>query len=257
MAIKLDLTQANRLKVAQVFRHNPRVDLSIECVIEGQMGAVFVDAPQAPAVYRIVHGPFWYFAGQARSAAGREMVGGLPAYTLLMPSPADWIEVAKEVHGANLIEFGRYSFASDGLARERLEKLLSRSKFRDALEPIDVELAARFKGDTENFVDLSAFDSAEDFAARGVGFCLRIGERVVAAAYSSLVCSKGIEVSIFVEPKHRERGIATALGSKLALYCLERGLEPHWDAANAESCKLAAKLGYRRSGTYMAYYREG
>jgi GNAT superfamily N-acetyltransferase len=255
VTIELELTKANRLKVARTFRHNPRVDLSIECVIEGQMGAVFVDALQDPTVYRIVQGPFWYFAGQAGSAAGREMVRDLPAYTLLMPSPSDWIEVAKEVHGANLIEFGRYSFTSDGLAREHLEKLLSRSKFRDALEPIDMGMASQFRGDTEHFVDLSAFDSAEDFAARGVGFCLRIGERVVAAAYSSLVCSKGIEVSIFVEPKHRERGIATALGSKLVLHCLERGLEPHWDAANAESCKLAEKLGYRRSGTYTAYYR--
>ena len=105
-------------------------------------------------------------------------------------------------------------------------------------------------------MDLTAFDSAQDFVARGVGFCLEMEGRVGAAAYSSLVCSRGTEVSIFVEDKYRERGVATALAGKLALYCLMRGGKRHWDAANLESCKLAEKLGDRRSGTYTAYYRE-
>ena len=256
MITELTLTKSNRLKLAQAFRHNPRVDISIECVVEGQMGTVFVDAPQNPTVYRIVLGPFWYLAGEAKSTAGHEMVKDLPAYTLLMPSPADWVQVAQEIYGTRLLEFSRYSFVADGLSLDHLLKLLNQSRYREAIKPIDVALAAQFRQDAKGCVDLSAFDSAEDFVTRGVGFCLPIGEDVVAAAYSSLVCSQGIEVSVFVEQKYRECGIATALASKLALYCLERGWEPHWDAANLESCKLAEKLGYRRSGAYTAYYRE-
>jgi GNAT superfamily N-acetyltransferase len=256
MMIEFAPTKANRLRVAQAFRHNPRVDLAIECVVEGQMGTVWVDAPQNPTVYRIAVGPFWYLAGDATSAAGREMVRDLPAYTLLMPSPADWVRAAQEIHGDKLLEFSRYSFSTDELPPDHLGKLLNQSKYRAVIQPIDAALASRFIQNPQGRVDLSAFDSAEDFVARGVGFCLPMDETIVAAAYSSLVCSRGIEVSIFVEPRYRERGVATALASRLALACLERGWEPHWDAANLESCKLAEKLGYRRSGTYTAYYRE-
>ena len=52
----------------------------------------------------------------------------------------------------------------------------------------------------------------------------------------------------------RRQGLATALASALLLWCLERGLEPHWDAANPESVRLAKKIGYQFSGSYTAYY---
>ncbi len=34
-------------------------------------------------------------------------------------------------------------------------------------------------------------------------------------------------------------GMATALSARLLLRCPDRNLEPHWDAANPESCRLA------------------
>jgi len=253
---EFELTKGNRLRLARAFRHCPRVDLSIDCVVEGQMGSAFVDDPREPTAFRVSQGSFYYFAGEARSVAGREMMGSLLPSALLMPSPPEWIEVAKEVYGAGLQELGRYSFSSVGLSLQHLERLLSQSRFRDAIRPIDGTLAAQFRGEKEGLIDLSMFDSAADFVARGVGFYLPAEGNVAAAAYSSLVCSKGIEVSIFVRPEYRQCGLATALGCRLAIHCLERGLEPHWDAANLESCRLAERLGYRRSGTYLAYYRE-
>jgi RimJ/RimL family protein N-acetyltransferase len=48
--------------------------------------------------------------------------------------------------------------------------------------------------------------------------------------------------------------MATALASCLLLHCLEDHRQPHWDAANPESCALAEKLGYRKVGEYRAYY---
>ena len=48
---------------------------------------------------------------------------------------------------------------------------------------------------------------------------------------------------VYVEERHRQRGVATALCSRLLLDCLALGLRPNWDAANAESVRLARKLG--------------
>jgi L-amino acid N-acyltransferase YncA len=81
-----------------------------------------------------------------------------------------------------------------------------------------------------------------------------VEDRPVGIAYSSLVYSQGIEVSIYVAETHRRQGIATSLAASLLLACLQRRLHPNWDAANPESVKLAEKLGYHHTGSYEAYF---
>jgi hypothetical protein len=67
MCYELELTKINRLKIAHAFREVPRVDMSIACVVEGQMGQAFVDDLAQPSIYHVVIGPFHYFAGTAVS----------------------------------------------------------------------------------------------------------------------------------------------------------------------------------------------
>lgn len=252
--VELTLTKANRVRLARAFKGNKRVDLSIDCAIEGQMGKAYADDPRAPKAFRIQVGPFWYLAGDARSPGGYEMMRDLRPHTLLMPSPAEWIDVAREIHGETLVPLLRYSFSSKNLSVERLSDLLDSSPFKDAIKRIDMAAAMEALAVQNGVMDLSDFDSAEDFVERGIGFRLMSNETMMGAAYSSLVCSKGIEVSIFVFPEHRRKGIATALASALLKWGLEHGMDPHWDAANPESCTLAEKLGYVQTETYDAYY---
>lgn len=253
---ELELTKANRLNIAQAFRGNKRVDFSIECAVEGQLGRVFVDDPGQPAAYCLRVGPFGYFAGDAGSAAARELMAGFPAYHLLMPSPAEWLELAQEIFGAHLVAFTRYSFSPAQLSTGHLSHLLAGARWRDRVVPISLELASQAAGQQDSFLDLSDFDSAADFVERGLGYAVLDGGKMAGAAYSSLVCSQGIEVSVYVEERHRQRGVATALCSRLLLDCLALGLRPNWDAANAESVRLARKLGYAFVETYDAYYHD-
>jgi GNAT superfamily N-acetyltransferase len=104
-------------------------------------------------------------------------------------------------------------------------------------------------------VEVEDFDSPADFLERGIGYTLLEEDRLAGAAYSSLVCSCGIEVSLFVDEAYRRRGVATALSAALLLECMRRGLRPNWDAANLESCALAEKLGYTPASSYESYYR--
>jgi hypothetical protein len=53
MDYELELTKTNRLTLARAFKNNKRVDTSIDCVIEGQMGRAFVDDLHEPTAYRI------------------------------------------------------------------------------------------------------------------------------------------------------------------------------------------------------------
>jgi L-amino acid N-acyltransferase YncA len=89
-----------------------------------------------------------------------------------------------------------------------------------------------------------------------LGYTVLDGGEMMGAAYSSLVCSQGIAVSVYVEERRRQRGVATALCSRLLLDCLALGLRPNWDAANAESVRLARKLGNAFVEAYDAYYHK-
>ena len=61
-------------------------------------------------------------------------------------------------------------------------------------------------------------------------------------------------MSLYVDEPYRRKGMATALSAHLLRWCLEHGADPHWDAANPESCALAIKLGYKSAGSYLAHY---
>jgi GNAT superfamily N-acetyltransferase len=253
MIAEYPLTKVHRIRLARAFRHVPRVDMSIECAIESQMGRAYVDDLQEPTVFKIEVGPFFYLAGDDTGPGGRAMLEQIVPYTLFMPSSPGWIEAGKTMYGERLAGFDRYSFSSERISAEHLDHLCQASAFSEDVRQMDLSFAAQLWGQ-DHFVDLSDFDSAEDFVQRGIGFYLEKHGRVVGAAYSSLVCSKGIEVSLFVMEDYRRQGIATLLTSRLLGWCIENNAEANWDAANLESCRLAEKLGYIPTGGYQAYY---
>ncbi|MBZ0289271.1 MAG: GNAT family N-acetyltransferase [Anaerolineae bacterium] len=250
--IDFPLTKANRIALARAFAHHPRVDIAIDCIVEDQMGKAYVDQPDTPRVFFVEQsGFFGYLAGDARSDAGQKMAQNLPHGHMYMSPSADWLALMQQAYGDQLITIERYCFTSDRLSAEHLGKLLEGSPFRDTIRRLDVELV---QTGTEPVLGIGDFESPGDFVGRGIGFGYVDNGKLVGAAYSSLVSGRGIEVSIFIEDDYRRKGLATALGGALAKWCVERGIEPHWDAANEESCKLAAKLGYIPAGTYQAYY---
>jgi GNAT superfamily N-acetyltransferase len=251
---ELELTKANRLKLAEVFRALKQVDMAIPSMVEGQHGKVLVDTLENPSIYALVIGPFWYFAGDASGVSAQGLAAEFPPYALLMPSAPGWLETIQSVFGERLTPFSRHSFSSAELSDEHLNRLLAQSKHRDAIQPIDEKLASHLTNLPDSPFDLSDFDSAADFAARAPGFAMLDGEKLMGLAYASLVCSQGIEVSIFVDEPYRRQGVATTLAARLLLASLQRGLRPNWDAANRESCDLAEKLGYRSVENYTSWY---
>lgn len=254
--ISYPLTRANRIRLARAYRDAPRVDLSIACVLEDQMGRAFANDLHDPTVFRIEGGPFIYYAGDPSGPAAREALASMSPDQLLMPSAPGWLEAARQVHGERLVPFDRYRFSSERLSADHLDQLAQAAPTGMSIRRMDVMIAHQVWGQ-ENYSELSEFDSAGDFAERGIGYYASMGDGIAGAAYSSLVCSQGIEISIFIEPEQRRKGIAIALAARLIRWCLEQGFEPHWDAANPESCKLAMKLGYSPAGSYEAHYLSG
>jgi GNAT superfamily N-acetyltransferase len=254
MDYELELTKAHRLQVSRAFRFNKRVDFAIDCVVEGQQGKVFVDNLAQPSAYRLTVGPFWYFAGDARSAGGQQLMQPFPAYHILMPSPPAWVDLARELYGEHLKTFSRYSLSAAHLSADHLRQLRDGTSPPYRFLPLSLDVAQQVAEQADSYLDLSDFDSVADFVERGLGYVALDQAKVIGIAYSSLVCSQGIEVSLYVDEAYRRHGVATALGSQLLLACVQQGRRPNWDAANPESVKLAEKLGYVYLETYEAYY---
>lgn len=253
MTSEYPLTKANRLRLARAFRNVPRVDISIECVLEAQMGKAFVDDPTVPTAFHIQVGPFHYYAGDALGKGGQEMLGDFQPYNLFMSASEGWLEAGQKMYGERLVGIDRYSFSSECLSLERIQQFRRGNIASSAIKQIDQALLAQTWG-RDHFIDVSDFESPDDFIERGIGYYAEKDGEIIGAAYSSLICSTGIEVSLFVSEEHRRQGVATVLSAHLLEWCLQNNMDAHWDAANPESCKLAEKLGYIPTGSYQAYY---
>lgn len=251
--IPYPLTRSNRLVLARAFATVPRVDIVIQCILEDQHGMAYVDSADVPRAFIITDGFFHYFAGDLASESGKAMLGGINS-GLLMAGADGWHDVLQSVFGERLLKITRYRFASDSLSLDHIRQLAQANPHTANVQQVDIDLANRLPGP---YLDLANFDSPEDFVARGSGFALVNADDNLGGAYASLVASDAIEISIFVNFDHHRKGIATALACKLLEWCLERRINPHWDAANKQSCGLAEKLGYTPLGEYTAYYLKG
>ena len=90
-----------------------------------------------------------------------------------------------------------------------------------------------------------------------MGYVIMEDDVIAAACTSAFVFSKGLEFNIVTHPEFRNRGLATIVAAaRLIIDCLDKGLEPHWDAANDISRKLALKLGNQEKSIYeMVVYK--
>ncbi len=254
MMIDYPLSRAHRLRIARAFANVPSVDISVDCVIEDQMGEAFVDSMGDPQLFLIDQDHFFcYFAGNLTSDAGRGFLGKAPKGRLYMAGSAGWHDAVQDIFGEEARPIERYSYSSESLSLDHLRSLSGSNPHTSSVQRMDATLV----GVQTPFFEIGAFDSPDDFVERGIGFCMLQGEQIIGVAYSSLVCSSAIEVSIFVDEDHRRQGIATALACQLLLWCVERTIAPHWDAANEESCLLAEKVGYTSVGKYTAYFVKG
>jgi GNAT superfamily N-acetyltransferase len=250
---ELKLTRLNRLILSRVYQNHEPVDLTIRSIVEGQHGKAFVDSDKDPSVYQIRQGDFCILAGDSNKPEAIEMVKKLPKGMTILPSPEGWIAQAKNIYKDKLKEYQIYVFSSQNLSLLRLKKMIAQSEYKKNIVRIDETFANYLEKDPRHGTYFSNYTSVDDFLQRGIGYCCREENNIIGAVSSALVCSAGIEVNIFVLPEFRKKGIGTVLAAYLLESCLENKVDPHWAASNWVSYKLAVKLGYVLSGTYVAY----
>jgi len=100
---------------------------------------------------------------------------------------------------------------------------------------------------------VSQFASAQEYLTHGIGVAAFRNGGMISGASSYIYWKDGIEIELDTREDQRRQGLACACAARLILECLERGIQPSWDAANAQSARLAEKLGFRPAGSYPVW----
>jgi len=251
--VKFDI-EKNRSFLKQVLKNHKKYDLSIDTILEGKIGNIFVNNNNNPEIFFLTTGPFYILAGNHQHKEAKRMLSNLPKKITVQPSTKEWNETLEKIYNDKLIIYPRYSFSSKHISIDQLNHKLNAHKYINRFKRIDKESILLLEKDNNFSFHLSTFNSTDNFLKYGIGFIYKINNRIVGCVSSALVCKKGIEININVLPEYRRLGYAKLLASQMILYCYENNLMPHWDAANPISYKLAESLGYKNTGFYFAYY---
>jgi GNAT superfamily N-acetyltransferase len=241
-----------RKKLAGLFADH-RPSFIIDCVLEGHLGTAMADDENMPKVVQLAFADIVVFGGDPEHPVALELVKRLPENKIVLPSPPGWSDLLLQVHGGGLMKLIRFAFSSRMLDVLHLRSLIKTLPEDYRVERIDVDLAQLIYQDPSIVSEdhVRNFNSPEDFVQRGIGFCALKDDRIVSTASSYAFCDKGIEVQINTHPDFRGKGLATVVSAVLLVYCLEHGIEPHWDAGNEISIRLAEKLGYVQTDSYQ------
>ena len=216
----------------------------IESVLQGYQGKAFVDCETDPSVARLVIGPFNIMGGNAESAAADEIISRAQKDGYYI-GDSSWEEKVKAVYAGRFHVHRRQTFDHQKLDKSRLSKLCKQV-------PKGIEIRKIGKKERERIgrevSPLLIF--YEEFLEKGIGFCALNEGRLVGGVATAINSMRAIQFQINTTPEYRNRGIGTVLGAHIVLYYLEKGIEPHWETADAASAHLAIKLGYEESIIY-------
>ena len=233
------ITPLVRDSLRQLYAEHRRDAIMVQAVLEKGFGSATYDGVAALSRAGLTLNDWTLVAGEPGDPRLGEFVAGpgLEAddLTAVLPWPCDLYE--------------RFDFHSRDLDPSRLRDYAS-------AVPDGYELVSLDEGLAERLVFAVAYESADDFLEHGLGFCL-VRDGAVASAALSYMCgldAVDIQINTFDEAQRR-KGLATCAAAALCLHCLERGLEPQWNAANPISRALAEKLGFVHSETYSVIAR--
>ncbi|MBR4905356.1 MAG: GNAT family N-acetyltransferase [Clostridia bacterium] len=209
------------------------------------------DAPRSALLYSSVDGVF--LAGEP----DRELVAyGELGDNEVHPQNEAWEKLIKECW-PEAEPTTRYAIKScKNFDRMKLQSFVDALPKGYEIRRIDSEIYDLILSADDDDLEylIGDFETKEAFLEKGRGFVVLKDGSVVAGASSEYCYRCGIEVEIDTVRSERRKGLATAVGAKLILSCMDDGLEPVWDAANLISVHLAEKLGYQFDYEYVYYW---
>lgn len=252
---KVDATLKEMLM--PLFANHHRVDFGINSILEGQSGqqiSVVVNNPENPEIAFLRYGTFGILAGDAAHPAAEALLQSIELPCAIQPSPEAWINRLQKKFEVNVKKIERFSFSHQHIDTDNLKELISKHPYSNAVQKIDTATAYNMENHEWNKYHLPNYNSPDDFANNGFAYAIKIHGLVASASSAALRCTDGIELNIITLPEFRNKGLAIVVAACTITKAIEQKLVPHWDAANQQSARLAARLGYTPAGSYYTHY---
>ena len=240
-------------ELGQVFE-----DTTCYTVMQGIGGSAWVDEIEEPNYAISAYGDFCFFAGKPTEDFKQDDLLDLlkklhKEKVLFIPETKEWTVFFED--NTNFYSLDRYRLKKrkDPFDRVLLKKYVEKLPAGFQIEAIDEKWHAKLQKEDWGADLCGMIPSAKEYVEHAVGF-LVTKDGVPAAGISSYsYYDKGVEIQVDTKKEFRRLGLATILGARFILECMERNLYPNWDAANPISLRTAEKLGYEFDKIYKAF----
>ncbi|MHA1135678.1 MAG: GNAT family N-acetyltransferase [Candidatus Thorarchaeota archaeon] len=254
MLHELDIEHWN--KVAYLFESHILAQSVINPCIHSGMGSLSVNDVESPKVALYSTPMMIFIAGDWTNPAASELIKLLPPLTIVVVPDENWSNLLKSEFGKRLVVNHRTHLDHKSLDITHLRKLKKCIPEGYTLKELDLDMLPQINHDYAIQI-LMYFGKIENLVKSGFGFGIIDDRNKLASyAYTPFPFIDQFEIQVFTKnsPKYRRKELATVVSAALIEYGLEKGLVPHWDAANDISVKLALKLGYSNPKTWEAFY---
>lgn len=236
-------------------------DQMVAAVLDDYMGKAFMDSEKPTfAVLEFPAANVSFLGGDLSHSSAYTYLKNLPKLWMIFVTASKLEKLTETVHRGKWVRLQRHAFSSENLDVAALQEFSKQVPAGFQVKKIDVVLARRLLEDKANeFASqhLVNFNSPEDFAERGFGYCVCDGETVACVASTFTISKEGIEIQIDTKPNYRGKKLGTVAAAHLILHSLDRNLDPSWDAATEISANMARKLGYTPQASYEIYIFTG
>lgn len=247
----IELAPTARESLRPLFAGLPGLHGCLDAVLEGAMGTAHADDAGRPTVAFVRLEDFCLVGGDAGLAAAEEAIRSIRRPATVVPADESWERLLRRIFGDRLRTRTRVQFRPGLWDGAHLRGFIGALPDGFTLKRITGADAARF-GDLAASLVYN-FGSAEEFAARGIGFGIEHEGRFVSGCSSFALSSHSLEFEIQTHPEFRRRGLACASAARMIEHCRDHQLEPCWDAHNDMSAAMAEKVGFVDPTPYTAY----
>lgn len=238
----------SRAALEALFRDHTLLRAVIEAVLEGRGGRVLTLRSDAPRAALLDFGCYRVPGGDPSSQEARDLLSALVGpCEIVVPNVDGWRERIDSVFGARVRDRSMQSFVPGPDLKARTMVLSNDLPDEYTLRRLDADSAA-MAGPELSPNGVAVLGGPARFAECGFGWGLFIDSVLACAATSYAVSRRYVEVAIATHHAHQRRGLAACAASAMIEEALGRGLEPHWNAHNPISKRLARRLGFVDAG---------
>ena len=183
-----------------------------------------------------------------------ELFSLVPSNELILYPNQEWKTAIHNKWEDALVEIKRRTFGESTIEISKLRTIIETLPKGFSLERIDQESAKYIEENLFPFPS-RCFGSVDNYVEKGLGFCIKHGDKVVSHAGSFLPFTGHLEIQVDTIVDYRRRGLGSIVCAKLMEYCYLNDIIPLWDAHTNASTMMAKKLGYRDPKEYLCYVR--